>query len=74
MFLTPAQIAAAYPVSKSTIYGACQNGLLPHYRVPARKGARGKYLVKEEDLLAWLESLRVEGCGPQDDGPLEHIR
>jgi Helix-turn-helix domain len=73
-FLTPADIAGNYPVSRSALYAACRDGLLPYYRVPSRKGARGKYLIKEEDLLAWLESLRIEGCGPEDDGPLEHIR
>lgn len=59
MFLTPTQISALYPVSRSTIYAACQSGFLAHYRVPARKGAKGKYLIKEEDLLAWLESFRI---------------
>lgn len=59
MFLTPAQICAKYPVSRSTIYAACRSGLLAHYRVPARKGAKGKYLIKEEDLSTWLESFRV---------------
>lgn len=30
VFLTPAQIAGKYPVSKSTVYSACQDGLIPH--------------------------------------------
>jgi excisionase family DNA binding protein len=58
---TPAQLAKEYPVSKSTIYSACQDGLLPHYRVPSRKGVRGKYLIKLADFLAWLESNRKAG-------------
>jgi hypothetical protein len=59
-FLTPAQLVAKYKnaVSRSTIYSACQDGMLTHYRVPAKKGARGKYLIKESDFLSWLESLR----------------
>ena len=60
-FWTPAELAGSYPVSKSLIYGACQTGLLPHYRIPAKRGARGKYLIKIEDFLAWLESNRHEG-------------
>ena len=58
--LTPAQLADKYPVSRSMIYSACQEGLLPHYRVPAKRGARGKYLIAESDFLAWLESNRHE--------------
>lgn len=69
MFLTPAQIAKKYPVSRSTVYGACTDGLLPHYRVPSRKGARGKVLIKEDDFLAWLESNRHE-AGEVRDRPL----
>ena len=73
-FLTPAQIADQYPVSKSTIYSACQDGLLPHYRLPARRGRRGKYLIKVADFLAWLEAHRREAGNAEDDGPLTHIR
>ncbi len=58
--LTPAALAAKYPVSRSTIYSACKDGLLAHYRVPATRGKRGKYLIKEEDFLAWLEGNRHE--------------
>lgn len=73
--LTPAQIAADYLVSRSTVYAACRAGLLPHYRVPAKKGARGKYLVKEVDLLAWLDTLRCgeptppSACAPASSRP-----
>ena len=59
--LTIAQLTLKYPVSKSTLYSACQEGLLPHYRIPAKKGAKGKYLIKLADFLAWLESNRHEG-------------
>lgn len=59
--LSPAGIDAKYSISRSTVYAACRAGMLPHYRVPAKKGARGKYLVKEVDLLAWLETLKSAG-------------
>jgi excisionase family DNA binding protein len=61
--LTPAQLAAKYPVSLSTLYSACKDGLIPHYRVPARKGrkGKGKYLIKEEDFVAWLEKNKLGG-------------
>ena len=57
--LTPEQVATRYKMSRSTVYGACRSGMLTHMRVSARPGARGKYLIHEGDLLAWLDSLRV---------------
>jgi excisionase family DNA binding protein len=60
-FLTPAQIAQNYPVSRSALYAACRDGLLPYYRLPSRRGARGKYLIREADFLAWLERHRHGG-------------
>lgn len=61
-YLTPVQIAERYPLSKHTVYAACQGGLLTHYRIPSKKGNRGKYLIAEADFLAWLESnKRVAG-------------
>jgi excisionase family DNA binding protein len=70
--MTPAGLAKKYPVSRSTLYSACQEGLLPHYRLPAKKGKRGKYLIKESDFLAWLESNRHE-AGRGASVPLVHI-
>ena len=73
-FLTPAQLAEKYPISRSTLYSACQEGLLPHYRIPAKRGSRGKYIVKESEFLAWLEANRQESMDLADDGDLRHIR
>ena len=73
-FLTPAQLAKKYPISRSTIYSVCQDGLLPHYRIPAKRGSRGKYIVKESEFLAWLEANRQESRDLADDGELLHIR
>ncbi|WP_439621948.1 helix-turn-helix domain-containing protein [Gemmata sp.] len=56
----PAWYAEHYPVSLSTLYSACQDGLLAHYRIPAKKGKRGKYLIKLSDFITWLESYRHE--------------
>ena len=72
-FLTPAQLAEKYPISRSTLYSACQEGLLPHYRIPAKRGSRGKYIVKESEFLAWLEANRQESLDLADDGELQHI-
>jgi hypothetical protein len=71
--LTIAQVAMKYPVSKFLLYSACQEGLLPQYRVVAKKGRRGKYLLKEEDVVAGLEAQRHEAVVIQEDGPLKYL-
>ena len=45
-------------VSLNTIYQAVGEGRLPHYRVSGG-GKRGKILIDEADLLAWLEGMKV---------------
>lgn len=71
--MSPAQLSAKYPVSRSSLYGACADGLLPHYRIPSKKGGRGKCLISEADFLAWMESNRREGT-PGASVPLVHIK
>ncbi len=71
--MTPAQLADKYPVvSRSLIYAACQDRELRHYRLPARKGSRGKYAIREQDFVAWLEAHRVEEVA--DGGELKYLR
>lgn len=60
--LTPRVVEKRYSVSRSTLYAACRTGQLPHYRVPARTGGRGKYLFRPADVLNWLDALRVDGA------------
>jgi hypothetical protein len=60
-------------VSRSTLYSAMHDGLLPHFRVPSKRGARGKILVDEADFLAWLVTLKHEG-GQLDDGELTFLK
>lgn len=71
-FLSIAALADKYPVSKSLIYAACQGGLIRHYRVPARNGNRGKYLIREGDFMDWLEQHRVERTAAPSP-PVPHI-
>src|SRR5687767_8792759 len=60
-FLSPASLVKKYTfVTRSALYAAMKDGLLPFYRLPSRKGARGKYLIKESEFLAWLEGNRHE--------------
>ena len=70
VLLTPVQLAKKFPVSRSSIYSACQDGLLSHYRVPAKRGKKGKYLIKLADFEAWLESNRHE-AGAVGSAPLK---
>lgn len=72
--LTPSQLAKKYPVSRSTIYSACQDGLLSFYRLPSKKGTRGKYLIRESDFVVWLESNRHEAGEPEAEEGLKIIR
>jgi hypothetical protein len=64
VMMSPGDITAKYAISRSTVYAACQSGLLDHYRVPARRGAKGKYLIREADLVGWLESLKNATASP----------
>ena len=69
--MTPKQVAERVGVSDSLVYEWCSQGLLPHYRV-GRKGRRGKLLIDEKDLEAFLAGCRQE-ARPQVP-PLKHIR
>ncbi|MBA4190654.1 MAG: hypothetical protein C0467_21930 [Planctomycetaceae bacterium] len=70
---TPAQLSKKYPVSRSSLYGACADRLLPHYRIPSKKGKRGKCLISEADFIAWMNANRHE-AGRGASVPLVHIK
>lgn len=48
-------------VGKSTLYNAVKTRQLPHYRIRSGNG-RGKIVIDEADLMAWLEQQKV-GAG-----------
>ena len=58
------EAAAVARSSANLVYQWCQEKRLPHYRLGGR-GRRGKILIREGDLLAFLESLKV--TGPETD-------
>ncbi len=69
--LTVKQVAERIGVSDSLIYEWCSAGLLRHYRFGG-KGRRGKLLIEENDLEAFLAACRHEA---QREAPLlQHIR
>jgi excisionase family DNA binding protein len=60
-------------VSLNTIYRAIEERRLPHYRVSG-DGKRGKILIDEADLLAWLESCKVQAGSRLPSGTFTHRR
>jgi excisionase family DNA binding protein len=69
--LTPKQAACKLGVSDSLIYEWCAEGVLPHYRF-GRPGRRGKILIDETDLNAFVAARRQE-IRPEAP-PLKHIK
>lgn len=52
--LTPKEVAARFRLSRETVYDACRNSLLRHYRLQSDPGRRGKLLIREADVRDWL--------------------
>ena len=57
-------------VSLSLLYEAIASNRLPHYRVSGT-GRRGKILVRQADVLAWLERMKVAGGAVEWDVPAD---
>ncbi len=57
--LTVKQVAERLRISGSLVYSWCEDHLLPHYRMGG-KGRRGKILIEEAALNAFLQSRKVE--------------
>jgi excisionase family DNA binding protein len=71
--LTAKQAAERIGVSDSLIYEWCTTGKLVHFRF-GRIGKRGKLLIDEKDLEAFLTACRQE-ARPQNAIPtLRHIK
>ena len=71
--LTVKEVSKRLRSSTSLVYSWCDDHLLPHYRMGS-KGKRGKILIEEAALDAFLQSRRVE-CKPVDASSLglKHI-
>jgi len=57
--LTVKQAAEKLRVSPSLVYGWCEDRLLAHFRMGG-KGRRGKILIEEAALDAFLQECKVE--------------
>jgi hypothetical protein len=72
--LTLKRCCAEVPLSLSALYEAISNNVLTHYRLsPTGKKGSGKIAVRRRDLLAWVESQRVEADGA-GEGEYKHLR
>ncbi len=71
--LTAKQAAERLGVSDSLIYGWCAEGILPHYRF-GRNGKRGKILIAEPELDAFMAAHRHEKQPPSEIPVLRHIK
>lgn len=60
-------------VSDSLVYEWCTEKLLAHYRF-GTKGRRGKVMIDEKDLEAFLSSCRHEARTQAEVPPLKHIK
>jgi excisionase family DNA binding protein len=70
--LTVKQVAARLRISASLVYSWCEDHLLPHYRMGG-KGKRGKILIEEVVLDAFLQSRKVEFGADSPVLDLKHI-
>lgn len=59
MKLTIKRAAEVAQVSKALLYQLCHENRIPHYRVGG-DGRRGRILIDENDLHAFMQSCRVE--------------
>lgn len=65
MKLTPKQAADRTGVSVSLIYLWCDQRLLSHFRFGGM-GRRGKILIEESELDAFMDKMRVEAEIPSE--------
>jgi excisionase family DNA binding protein len=75
VFLSVRQAAKRLGSCDQQVYGLCRDGRLAHYRIGAA-GKRGKIVIAEEDLEAYLESVRVASRDPPANTPvvLRHLK
>jgi excisionase family DNA binding protein len=66
--LTPKQAAERCGISVSLVYGWIESRQLAHYRM-GRQGRRGRILISETDLHAFLESRKVGAHGEEGTPP-----
>jgi excisionase family DNA binding protein len=72
--LTVKQAAVRLGISPSLVYGWCEDRILPHFRLGNKGSRRGKILIEETALDAFLQCRKVEaGAGNAASLALRHI-
>ncbi len=71
LVLTVAEAAKQARVSQSLIYAWCKDGVLTHARL-GRPGKRGTIRIDQNELMIFLESMKVCGVA-HDESDLKHI-
>jgi excisionase family DNA binding protein len=56
--LTVPQALRLLPIGRSTLHALVESGQLPHYRVSAAGGGRGRILIDRRDLEAFVAKSR----------------
>lgn len=73
MRLTPKEAADRLGVSVQLVYQLCHERRLVHYRIGG-EGRRGRVLIDEADLDAFMQSCKVEADNLPTDVDLPHLR
>jgi excisionase family DNA binding protein len=67
--LSTSQVSERLGLSTNAVIALCDSGQLPHFRIGA--GAKKRYRIAEEDLVAYVESCRkspeAKGCTESRD-------
>jgi excisionase family DNA binding protein len=71
--LTINQAADRTGLSTSLLYQLCAERRLPHFRL-GREGKRGKILIEEADLEAFMATCKVEAGGGAGMGTVPALR
>jgi excisionase family DNA binding protein len=66
------QVADRLGVSVSLVYQLCADGLLTHFRLGGKE-KRGRVMVEESDLAAFMEQCRREATASAPVLSLKHI-
>jgi excisionase family DNA binding protein len=67
------QVAERLGISASLVYQLCAEGLLTHLRLGG-KDKRGRVMVEEADLMAFIQQCRREATASLPPLALKHIR
>jgi excisionase family DNA binding protein len=73
MMLSPKQAAERAAVSRQLLYLWCAERRFAYLRVGGR-GRRGRILIDSADLDAFLATLKIPPCPPEDDQEFRHAR